>query len=605
MATFRAGQGSHALDVEIRGEGKGTFRPLARRGLSPIGEFADWGAAPLELRAAFDKLTACVEKGISDDVFAGAAPPSNPLMGIAAGGAVVPIPWRLVTAWVASVLVAIALARRIRPSRFLGTASSLLALGAATWLFRRYAFPAAFFHQNGHGAMWVDCALGEYCSYGPGFRELFAFPARLDSAAAEQGIFFAHSLLAATAPISAWLIARAAGAPKIVAWALALVLAINPGLGRLAQSESYFGVVTWLLLAAAALLATGARFVGPRSLPFALAVCGAGALIGQAAVVHPIAWIPSALVPLAVLVGRGALERRIRLLVAATVGTGLVALASSGAIVLQVYELHRRWGQSIGEGFLPQLLAWLPWGLGLAGLFGGTWALKRHAKEVAFPLRRAVVVTSALVVTLALGATLHPFASQASWIQHVAWGPYLPVLVAETAALASLVPTQWLKPRALALAIAAAAVVSFAIKGRELTTLPTDVLESQFAISWRDELPDGARVLHLERADKRISTLPLYKASPRNIKAVALVREKGVEQALSFSTAPLAFYYRSSLCTSEHGRNYCDELERNWKLEPIRTAVLPARPSMPYLPYDAEEVRVGLYRIINQPRPSP
>lgn len=598
FATFRAEHEGAILDIELRAHPKGTFRTAGTRGISPIGEFADWSAAPSSLRTALDKFATCVERGVPDAVFGGKTLFRGEKSSSTSDGSP-PIPWRLIGAAFAIGIVLASFAKRMRPMRIVHTVAPLIALGMATWLFRRFVFEAAFFHQNGHGAMWVDCALGGRCGYGPGFRELFGFFARADIARAEQGVFFAQSLLAATSPISAWVIARAIGGPRVVAWAAAFVMAIEPGLGRLAASESYFGVATWLLLAAAALLAGAARIGHSTSVAFASAMIGAGLLLGQAAVVHPIAWIPSALVPLVVLVGRGSFRRRLRLFFVALVGTGSVALISSAPILLRVYGEHRRWGESIGSGFLPHLINLLPTAsMTVAILFGlWTWGrrwpgLGRNAR-----LRRLMVGIVVLLATVALASGLHPFDAQALWIQHVAWSPYFPVIIASVAAMASAVSIHRLPTRWAALLIAAVGIAYSVVNWQKLTVLPTDVLESKLASVWREELPEGARVFHLERAGMRISTLPVYKSSPREILLVRL-RHEGAGARLAMGSARAGdFYYRSSLCSGEEVRPLCDELERSFQLEPVRLDVLPARPSMPYLLYDTDEVHVGLYRI--------
>src|SRR5690606_34562168 len=158
----------------------------------------------------------------------------------------------------------------------------------------------------------------------------------------------AHSILGATAPVAAWVAARAVSAPHSVALASAFVLAIEPGLGRLAHSESYFGVVAWLFFAAVALLAAAARLAPRSNVAFAAAIIGAGMLIGQAAVVHPVAWVPSTLVPAVVLLGRGSPKRRWKLFGIALGGTGIVAAAASGVLVLRIYEMHQQWGGVFG-----------------------------------------------------------------------------------------------------------------------------------------------------------------------------------------------------------------------------------------------------------------
>ena len=595
FATFRVSGVDVALDVEVRATPNEAFRRAGQRGLSPIGEFEDWSAEPESLRAAFDTVASCVERGVPDAVFfshsddrrASSAPHRS-------------IPWRLLGASIAIGFVFLATARRVRPRRLASTAAQLLALGAATWLFRRAFFPSGFFHQNAHGPMWVDCALGGRCAYGPGFREIFALAASVDVATAERGIFLLQSLLAASAPVSAWILARSIGASRAVAWAVSLGVAIEPALARLSQSESYFGTITSLLFAAAATLAFAARLGRSGSLVFAAAAIGAGLLIGHAALVHPVAWIPAALIPCVVLFGRGAARRRWRLFFVALLGTGTIAAASSLRIVLRVLDEHRRWSTSIGGAALPDLVRS---GLGflvLGALAYGVWTFGRKRWRFASrrTLWRLMLPSAALFVVLVLGSKLHPFDAQSTWIQHAGWTPYLPTLAAIAVAFAVVVPRRASLWAASALGVVG---IAHAVSAWPLmTTLPTDVLEANLAFAWRESLPQGARLILLERVDRRIATFPVYRSSPQRIRLTRLRQTDEHDRELAVTAAPGDFYYRSSICSSEEGRPICQRLESQWELEPVHLATLPALPSMPYLPYDTSEIAVGLYRIVGE-----
>jgi len=604
FASFRVDHRGASLDVEVRSDGGPAFRRVGRYGVSPIGEFADWSAEPEELRSAFDAFVACAAKGIPGDI---ALPPtaSGASLDDAGPTAHRPVPhapaFRLWGGLVAALVVAVAWAMRRRRARVLRTVAMMMGLGAATWGLRRLVLPFAFFHQNGHGPMWVDCALGGRCGYGPGFREIFGPFALASGSAAEEGVFLAHSVLGATAPIATWALARAASAPRLLALALAVVVAIEPGSSRLAQSESYFGVVTWLLFAAAAVLATAARFASWQSLVFTVAMCAAGLLIAEAAVVHPIAWVPSALVPAVVLLGRGAPKRRLRLFATATVGTGLVAAGASGTLVAQIYAEHRRWGSTFG-GLVESNYRFALFG---AVAVGGLYLALRRLRRVrsvnlpaSWPLRIALCL-ALLIGPLLVARALHPFGGLTPWIRHAWWLPYLPVALAAVAALlASLTPR---RPRRIALAsgIVVACGALFAIsRFGELTTLPTDALESQFVASVRHQLPAKSRVLHIERVDNRIATLPIYRGVDGNPGTVRLVVKDG-QPPRPIGSLP-THYYRSSVCTSEEGRPYCDAIERDLVLEPVATAVLPALPSMPHMPYDRSEVSVGFFRVVGR-----
>lgn len=630
LASFRLGHEGAALDVEIRSDGANAFRQVGSYGLSPIGEFPDWSSAPLPIREAFDKLTTCVEAGMGGEgllhVLPGRARNDAGSRGLGAASSPLPepgdrglvanrltknleavasfLPRHLFGALVATLFVAIALLRRARPSRGIATSAALLALGIGTWTFRRFFIPSAFFHQNGHGSMWVDCALGGHCSYGPGFRDAFGFAARIHLPTAEQGIFLANSLLAATGPISAWLIARAAGAPRIVAWAIALVLAMDPGLGRLAGSESYYGTVTWLFLWASALLATGARLGGPRSASFLVAAGGAGFLIGQAVAIHPIAWIPSALVPLSVFVGPGALRRRMGFLLVGTFGSGLVAFASAGRLVIEVYRSNQQWATSLGGGFVERLLSLNAILVGIIALMGGgiaLYRLRRRHRPIG-PALRWGLRAAVLVLVVMIGELLNPVHHLPPWIQHAWWGAYLPSIIAAVAALVAIRRRHPLSARLAGASILAVGIVFSATRWDRLLALPTDALEARFAMTWRELLPQGARILHLQRVGDRITTLPIFSTPMHDVRLVTF-DAGSIDRAMSIATLPGAYYHRSSLCSTDEGRALCETIERELKLEPVSVATLPALPSMPHMMYDADNVRVGLYRIANNAQP--
>jgi hypothetical protein len=431
---------SLAVDVSARSE---AFRRAGRLGLSPIGQFSDWSKTPPGLRSGLDKLARCVERGVDDEVFvtsAGPAPPLEPLRDVARDRLPAPVlPWRLLGALAAaiaaaSLLVGAAVRRARRGVRVAAaTAGGLVALAAGTFLARRALLPTAFYHQNGQGPTWVGFGLGQPNPYGPGFFELFGLAAASNPGAAEQPVFLLQALLGATAPALVWVVARTVGARPLVAWAAALSVALSPGLGRLAQSESYFAVCAWLLLAAGALLGAAGR--GLRALPgdsgpgagrrrraaFALAVVGAGLLVAQAAVVQPVAWVPAALLPVVILVARGNMRRRVLLASAAALGIAAIVLVTSGSLMLPIAQHNARWGGQAGrivERHLAELgeplraLALVLLAAGLArwealwGALRGALARPVGAPGQEAPLPHAAVRLVGGVVAAALAAGL-------------------------------------------------------------------------------------------------------------------------------------------------------------------------------------------------------
>ncbi len=152
----------------------------------------------------------------------------------------------------------------------------LVALGGRDLLPRASCWSgASFFHQNGHGPNWIGYALGQPCTYGPGFEELFGWAARLRPQQPEPLVFGCNAALAATCPIWTWIVTRRVGAPAWLAWPVAAVVAIDPLLLRIAFTESYYVPYTALLLlgTAVALSAPTLRSWSPR---FVLASAAAG-----------------------------------------------------------------------------------------------------------------------------------------------------------------------------------------------------------------------------------------------------------------------------------------------------------------------------------------
>ena len=60
------------------------------------------------------------------------------------------------------------------------------------------------------------------------------------------------------------------------------------------------------------------------------------------------------------------------------------------------------------------------------------------------------------------------------------------------------------------------------------------------------------------------------------------------------------FYARTSLCSTEEARAWCDRLEWSAYLEPVDVVELPARPSTHAVTYEGTAVRVGLYRVTRE-----
>ena len=220
----------------------------------------------------------------------------------------------------------------------------------------------------------------------------------------------------------------------------------------------------------------------------------------------------------------------------------------------------------------------------------------------------AVATRSARFRRLALAAALLGLVSAVAWRGNLlgaapAWVHHAYVwlyLGPAVAAIAGLVPQTtaecpaWLAPprgpATLAAALTVAALAGHAVTLDETLARSTDAREAGLVRIWREHLPAGAAVVHLERAGRQILSLPLHM-----FRDVPLTVDDPPPDLTALGAD--VFVYRSGLCTSVRGRAYCDALESDYVLQPFATAVLPAEPSMEGLDYDRPTVDVGLYRV--------
>ncbi|HEY6461834.1 MAG TPA: hypothetical protein VIY73_16830, partial [Polyangiaceae bacterium] len=394
--------------------GAAGMRQVQGIALSPIGEFADFRAAPRPVKVAFARVLGCVQSDPAVPV--GEPKGIQPTDALADAGATgMAAPWCLLAGLALATLALGARTSGTRSSRRRGlvdargraswrsrctTAGLLVGAGAALLALAQVTAGASFFHQNGHGANWIAYALGQRCPYGPGFPELFGWAARLRPARPESLVFACNAALAASCPATAWLVARRAGAPVLVAWAVALGLVADPLLWRLAFTESYYVACTSLVLAATAvsLSAPTLRTWSPRFLGAQIA---AGFLAAQAARVHPVGWVAIAVVPFAQLAMPGSWKRcmghaALALgMVGATVGAGaghaVIALLRGATGAQYLPEVRHGYAQDLA--IAPAVLA------GAVLLVALLPALRtRRLPRVAYAA--LVVVASAIGVSL-------------------------------------------------------------------------------------------------------------------------------------------------------------------------------------------------------------
>ncbi len=558
--------GAAPLRVDITRASDKSFRVAGALGLSPVGEFADWNAVDPRRRAAFDRLAACAAQ--APEEFLTRVDARIDTRTTRAG---LVLPWRL---GAGLLLVAVLIAmwgRRRGGVRVAAELAPLVALALATGLFRWLVLDAEYFHQNGQGPLWLAYASGEPSPYGPGFRELFGAVVSWAPTDPEAALFSAQAIVAALGPVCAWVIARRAGASAALAWAIAAFLALDPMWARLALGESYYASCGSLLLLAGAALSVAST----SRIELAVATVAAGLLIAQAARVHPVAWVPAALIPSVLLVADGELGVRVRRV--AMVAAGIAVLVAITAAPAMLVVLRGDVGQWMGRVEQPFLSGQF---LTLVVVAAALLAMARWRDGAAFPLS----VLLAIVAVAGLTSVLGP---EVTWIHQSYWRLALvPAIGPAASVLAQLSRTRRART-GLAVAVAAVAVAAAAVQWSRLTELPTDAREAALVRQWRRLVPVGAPVYYVGRAGKRVLYLPWLGRGHQLV-----VGAEGTDRA---ALVPGAYYYHSSLCSTDSAAPLCAAIETR-ELELVVAAELPAIPSKSGFDYRSARIRVGLYR---------
>jgi hypothetical protein len=584
----------HTLRMEIKATDPATFRTAGKLGISPLGEFTDWASEPPALQRSLDVVAACVL----------ARPPDlDELTASAPGVASEPLPPASRWPWLLLVALAVMVTsfihgRRARPRLPPQEALALACLFGGTLLGRALAVPRAFFHQNGQGPLWVDFAWrGVRSAYGPGYAETFGRVAHAFPRSPDLAVIVANAILSALVPPLAYVIARRARAPRPLASVLAIALAIDPLLARVAQSESYFATTGALLFVAGGALACGCERLRVRSVSFALGVVTAGLLVAQVARIHPLAWVPATTLPLVVLFAGGSLRARAYAFGASVVGIGaMVAACAGSSMVLTLQsELGREWMPEASHpvGLVSYLASTHAFGLGCGAVVVilAAGVLFRHGRRRARTRVVLAVLALGTVLTVMLASNL--VSRDTGAVQAAYAHGFAPALVAITAAFFGAVPARRSATIAAAV-LASTLVLAFAACTRRLATLPTDAQELSWALAWERSLPPHAVVEWVARAGLRTLYLPLHRDSatpaPRMLDGTADDRLEGD-----------VFYYRSSLCSTTEGAPSCDAFERTHTLTPVYRRTFPAIASLPWLPLPEPAIEVVLYRVAPTP----
>jgi hypothetical protein len=487
-------------------------------------------------------------------------------------------------------LAALAIAiRRRRPTRravALAVGPPLL-VAVFAFVVRALVSDPAFVHQNGQGPLWVSHALCVTPVYGPGYFEVFGLWVDLVGGEPSAAVFGIQALLASLSAGAIWLIARGAFIHPLLSSALCLAVALEPALARLGQSESYFGVIASLLVIAAGIVSMGARRRRPTDAVFILSVLSAGLLVAQAARVHPVAWVPSAMLPLVVAVGPGRVRSRLVLAVATAAGIGIVAAIVSAGVIFSVAS------GGVGDQWLPDVMSRVPesrikWGLTVGIVGGALIALAARRRRPGF------VRGCAFFTVLAAAFGTHLIGAVGPIIVTAYLLLFLPAFVAALGTgIGGGLRTRRHVVGASA-ALLAAALVSGAVRADALLEVPTDAREQAFLLREREALPDGATVAFLGSVGpRRRLHVPFYgECGDGGVTAVQLASDT-TERDLTLLARPV-FWYRSSLCSTEDGRAFCDAMEARYRFRPMATTDLVAIPSMEGLGYMDETVHVEI-----------
>lgn len=625
-ARFDDGPG---VQVEIRSDDGPSLVRQGRFGVSPVGEFPDWNQEPTARRQALAEVVRCLEAvgqtpapppdphewgedrtSSEQHVRHGTDDPehADPEHASAEHGTAGhdegdgwhhgdeerqhPKPWLVLVGVLCTWLTLGLCSRRLGWQRaaIIRAVIGLAALTVVTFFVRALWTPADFLHQNGHGPSWIEyAACGANPAYGPGFEEVFGWLARRVPSSASEAVFSAQASAAAFGPAFAWAIARCVGCRPITAASLAALVAIEPVLARIVQSESYFATGSTLLLWATALLAMGARGARWSSFAFWIGAGGAAALVAQAARIHPLVWLPCALVPLVLLGGPETIRRRL--------GRAALAAAIIGIIstILVLPVMQGIVGGDTGNHWLDDFFDQIPIPrLHLAHRVAVVGAvvvvgLARDRKEGLL----AASAWGAVILTIAYSHIISAVFSIIVWSYPMLFlGPFISVMAICLAAIDR-------SPRQASLVAATllgVGLLSAATRSGPLMRRATDVLEQRYLLRLARDLPPDATVAYLASSPGGPHlAVPLLGGC---IAGSPWTQPMTVEDpsSLEYSRRP-TYWYRSGLCSTAGGRDFCDSVESTNTLVELDSTELPARESLEGLGYDAATVRVALYRV--------
>jgi hypothetical protein len=266
------------------------------------------------------------------------------------------------------------------------------------------------------------------------------------------------------------------------------------------------------------------------------------------------------------------------------IAAGLVVGATAGISTLTALRavadeaVGRQWGDR-GLALVAQQYA-VPAGLAVAALIA---AATMRSRLIAAVLALGAIVTPFLGSRLIDG---DPAIYQRAY-ELFALGPFVAVA-------ATLLASRKRERFVGALVLTVAVAFDCSSSWRDARTLTTPSSEQEAIRSLRESLPQDATILFFSRAGRRVLLLPLYRDQ-----TLRGPRPFPLRAGDSVPTLPPrdGHYYRSSLCSTDDGREACAAAESRWTLTAIAERTFDARPSKAEHPYESERVSVGLFRI--------
>ncbi|MEO6025728.1 MAG: hypothetical protein ABIR79_02530, partial [Candidatus Binatia bacterium] len=412
------------------------------------------------------------------------------------------------------------LALRDRWSRSRTDLRLALAVAAVALVLRLGLGPWGPLHVNGHGPRFVAGAVhdpADIAAYGPGYHEIFGPIAALAPSSPDWAIFACNAFFSALLPPLGFAIGRLTGLGARAAFAVALLLALDPVALRMGATEAYFAPIAFFCTAASAAMLVALREMemAGRWRAAALLVA-AGLLLSQAARIHPCAWVLMATVPFVLLAGDcGSWRRRALMAVAAAVVSGGVLLCTSSTALLDVLGNIRA-----GTVFRPTPPSL--WPLAWVALVAAGYVFVLRPLVVP----RRLLALPAAVSLAAMLLTRHAF--DASWIWEQSY--FRLYLTLPLIAAVACVPPAWFDRRWHV--VSAAAVLGLAWIRIGWPVVADRSLEHREYRWVREQLelvPPECRVVHLGFAGRRVLLLPTYVGAPRPAVAMDPHRPATVE----------------------------------------------------------------------------